>query len=61
MSIWNKDIKREVNSRASEDKNCDVLVIGGGMTGLNTAYYLKDFKNVVVIDANSIGYGVTNG
>ena len=36
----------------------DILIIGAGITGMTTAYFLKD-KNVCVVDANRIGHGVT--
>lgn len=56
MSIWksfehNKQI-------LNENKNVDILVIGGGITGLMSAYYLKD-KSVCVVEARTIGNGVT--
>ena len=58
MSIWNKkEIKREVKKL---DKNIevDILIIGAGITGMTTAYFLKD-KNICVVDANRVGHGVT--
>ena len=58
MSIWNKkEIKRE-RQRLNKDIEADILVIGAGITGMTTAYFLKD-KNVCVVDANIIGHGVT--
>ena len=56
-SIW--DIK--LNGESKElDKNIeiDILIIGAGITGMTTAYYLRD-KNICVVDANRIGHGVT--
>ena len=38
--------------------DCDALVIGGGISGVITAYYLsKENLNVVLIDKNILGYG----
>lgn len=44
----------------TKDINCDILVIGGGVAGAITAYYLsKEGMNVVVVEKNIIGYGTT--
>lgn len=56
MSIW-KDFVHD-KKILNEDKSVDVLVVGGGLTGLMTAYYLRD-KNVCVVESRSIGSGVT--
>ena len=37
----------------------DILIIGAGITGMTTAYFLKDLKNILIVDANRIGFGVT--
>ena len=58
MSIWNKNIKVHNINVLKSDIETEILIIGGGMTGLNTAYFLKD-KNVCVVDSNLIGHGVT--
>ncbi|ARK29758.1 NAD(P)/FAD-dependent oxidoreductase [Halalkalibacter krulwichiae] len=44
-----------------EDLTCDVLIVGGGSSGAQCAYYLTD-KNldVVVIEKNKIGQGSTS-
>ena len=58
MSIWNKhDIKRKINI-LNKNVETDILIIGAGITGMTTAYLLKD-KNICVVDANKIGHGVT--
>lgn len=58
MSIWNK--RKIVRKKEVLNKNIktDILIIGAGITGMTTAYFLKD-KNICVVDANEIGYGVT--
>lgn len=60
-SIWiNKD-NISVEYSLKENITCDILIIGGGIAGLSTAYYLKDSnKKVVLIDKDRIGYGTTS-
>jgi glycine/D-amino acid oxidase-like deaminating enzyme/nitrite reductase/ring-hydroxylating ferredoxin subunit len=42
------------------DRSCDVAVLGGGITGLTTAYLLKrDGARVVVLEGRRVGSGVT--
>ncbi|WDV46713.1 FAD-dependent oxidoreductase [Clostridiaceae bacterium M8S5] len=44
----------------SENIECDVLIIGAGVTGALSAYYLADGNSkVVVVDKNLIGYKST--
>ena len=58
MSIWNKNgIKRE-KEKLNKDIEIDILIIGAGITGMTTAYYLKE-KNICIADANRVGHGVT--
>lgn len=58
MSIWkNFEHKKE---ELNENKNVDILIIGGGLTGLLIAYYLKDKNlNTTLVEARTIGNGVT--
>ena len=59
MSIWNFHEEKRNVKKLNEDKEVDILIIGAGLTGLNTAYMLKENKNICVVDANVIGHGVT--
>ena len=61
ISIWN-DIKSDFNfSSLNEDINVDVLIIGGGMTGISTAYHLRESGlNVCVVEKNKLCCGVTS-
>lgn len=59
MSIWNLKENRDTIKELDKNIKVDTLIIGAGLTGLNTAYYLKDFGNVVVVEASVFGHGVT--
>lgn len=64
-SIWRKqteEIKPEKGTPSSkvQDTQWDVIVVGAGMTGLLTAYYLKERgKKVLVLEADKIASGQT--
>lgn len=60
-SIWTKNLKFRNIIKLNKDIDVDVLIIGGGITGLTTAYYLKDSNlNVCLVEKNYIGMGVTS-
>ncbi|MBR1376879.1 MAG: FAD-dependent oxidoreductase [Bacilli bacterium] len=59
ISIW-KDIESKSYPTLDEDKEVDVLIIGGGITGISSLYHLKDSNlKVMLVEQNKIGYGVT--
>ena len=54
-SFWLESEKRKEYESLKEDLECDVCVIGGGMTGISSAYYLsKNSFNVVVLERDRI-------
>lgn len=60
-SIWTKDLKYKNINKLNKDIDVDVLIIGGGITGLTTAYYLKESNlDVCLVEKNYIGMGVTS-
>jgi len=61
QSLWLKEIKSKNCPSLKKDIETDILIIGGGITGITTAFYLKDEKlDITLIDSNKIGFGVTS-
>jgi len=58
-SIWLKGIKTKSNKKITKDIETDILIIGGGITGMSLAYFLQN-KKVTLIDKGKIGYGATS-
>ena len=57
-SIW--DEKKGSYRYTRKNIQCDVLIIGGGITGVSTALMLSNSdKDVVLIDSNRCGNGIT--
>jgi len=60
-SIWTENINEKSLPSLNEDMDCDVLIIGGGIAGISTAYKLKDENyNIVLIDKDKVGFGVSS-
>lgn len=60
-SIWQEEITRFSAGQAHHGA-FDVAIIGGGITGVSTAYRLQAAgKKCVLIEANNIGFGTTGG
>ena len=60
-SLWLKGIKTKLLPSLKKDIETDVLIIGGGITGISTAFYLRDTNlDITIIDSDKIGYGVTS-
>lgn len=62
-SLWQDSIDAFIPSTtASPDTVYDVIIIGGGITGLATGYALqKQGKKCLLIEARNIGFGTTGG
>lgn len=61
QSIWLEKIKFNKPKQLTEDKAVDVLIIGGGITGLSTAYHLTNSNlKVCLVERNLIAHGVTS-
>ncbi len=59
-SVWQKGIPRVCFDALTENKNTDVLIIGGGIAGILCAYKLKNAGvDCVLAEANEILGGVT--
>ena len=60
-SIWLDNISKEKFSILKENQECDVLIIGGGITGLSCAYFLKDSnKKTILVEGNKLCHGTTS-
>lgn len=59
-SIWEEFIATNNYDSLKKDIECDVLVVGGGMAGILTAYCLQESgRKVILVEANKIGSGIT--
>lgn len=58
---WKEKSKiKNVYPYLTSNLRCDVVIVGGGITGAITAYYLaKEGADVIVVEKNIIGYGET--
>lgn len=58
-TIWEEDII-PIKTNNINKKECDILIIGAGIAGVSTAFYLKNSKySVIVIDKDKIASGIT--
>lgn len=61
-SLWQSDLQRINTNDQSIDSSYDVIIIGGGMTGLSTAINLqKEGKRCLLIEAVNICFGTSGG
>lgn len=58
-SIWG-EVKFKEYPTLNKDVNCEVLVIGGGLSGLLIAYYLqKNHHDVILVEQNKIASNIS--
>ncbi len=58
-SLW-LDIKEDNITKLEDNIEVDVLIIGGGITGITTLYKLKDSNlKTCLVDQDLVGHGVT--
>lgn len=59
-SIWLDNIVKDKFPNLDKDIECDILIVGGGITGFSTAYFLRDSgKKIVLVEGNKICQGTT--
>lgn len=60
-SIWLEGISSNTCPKLEHDIDVDVLIIGGGITGISTAYHLTSQNlSVCLVEKNKIAEGVTS-
>lgn len=60
ISIWQSDKFKRYNNKMPRNLTTDILIIGGGITGISSAYFLDDCnRKITLIDRDGIGSGVT--
>ena len=61
-TIWTKTSKLPAFSPLAQSVRAEVAVIGGGIAGILTAFFLKRAgKDVIVLEGNRVGSGQTAG
>jgi len=66
-SLWQDTTTREKesftgNRISPEDRSCDVVIVGGGITGLTTGLRLQEAGfRCVILEANTLCFGTTGG
>ncbi len=59
-SLWRKETSDITAKKCSANNHSDVIVVGAGLAGLLTAYYLKaQGKKVLILEADTIASGQT--
>lgn len=62
QSLWQQSAGITATGNFNSDTVYDVLIIGGGITGITTALLLqKKGKNVILAEAQNPGFGTTGG
>ncbi len=59
-SLWLQGFLKNTKKPILEKKKVDICIIGGGITGISTAFALKDSNyDILLIDKGTIGFGAT--
>ena len=60
-SIYTKDLSNKLSFNSLQDDiECDVSIVGGGLTGLSSAIELAEAGlNVCILEKDYIGYGAS--
>ena len=60
-SIWSDYKNDKSYPKLNKNIKCDVLIIGGGITGISTAYHLsKSDLDICLVEKNTLGHAVTS-
>lgn len=52
--------KKKSYPAVEKDLECDVCIVGGGLSGVLTAYLLQEhFEHIILIEADSLGFGAS--
>ena len=61
ISIWEDSIKLKSFNKLNHNLTTDILIIGGGITGISTLYHLNNSKyKVSLVEQNKIGMSTTS-
>ena len=61
ISIWEDSIKIKNYNKLNRNIKTDILIIGGGITGISTLYHLDNTKyKVTLVEQNRIGMSTTS-
>ena len=61
-SIWNQTCQIPRRNPLQGNLDTEIAIIGGGLVGILTAFYLgKEGRQAVVLEASKIGSGQTEG
>ena len=59
MSLWEQYLDDYSFPKLKQNIQVDTLIIGGGISGLTTLYYLKNENNICLVESAKIGSGIT--
>ncbi len=60
-SLWIANIKNRASHRLNKNIKTNILIIGGGMAGISTAFNLQNSHyNITLVDSYKIGFGISS-